>query len=89
MKKISIADQELSLIRGKQDNSKIQNYGVELYTDDLLNEKALFFVSVCTARSEKDVATASAKRFVTNGLVIIGEVVNKEEYNKLILGEFK
>lgn len=84
-----LADGELSLIRVKQDNLGVTNYGVKLYDGDLFNESTFFGVPVETVRNRKELSSAIEAGFKRSGPMIIETVISGREYNALITGEFK
>ncbi len=84
-----LADGELSLIRVKQDNLGVTNYGVKLYDGDLINENTFFGVPVKMARNKEELSSAIDAGFESSGPLIIEAVIDGEEYNSLISGEFR
>ncbi|MCK4889468.1 MAG: thiamine pyrophosphate-binding protein, partial [Candidatus Aminicenantes bacterium] len=83
------ADKELSLIRVKQDNIGVANYGVKLYDGDFINEKTFFGVPVKMARNREELSSAITAGFESSGPLIIEAVIDGREYNSLITGEFR
>jgi len=86
---IVLADRELSLIRVKQDNLGITNYGIKLYDGDFINESTFFGVPVKTIRNREELSLAIEAGFKSSGPMIIETVIDGREYNSLITGEFK
>ena len=84
-----LADGELSLIRVKQDNLGVTNYGVKLYDGDLINENTFFGVPVKMARNKEELSSAIDAGFESSGPLIIEAVIDGKEYNSLISGEFR
>ncbi len=84
-----LADRELSLIRIKQDNKTVQNYGVKLYEGDLIGGPTFLGAPVRKAENEKELISALQFGFRENGPVVVEAVINGEGYNGLITGEFK
>ena len=86
---VVLADRELSLIRIKQDNKGITNYGIDLYRGDLINEKSFFGVPVITVRKSGDLSAAIEAGLKCKGPLIIEAETDGRGYDGLITGEFK
>ncbi len=86
---IILADGELGLIRVKQDNIGVTNYGVKLYDGDFINEDTFFGVPVETVRKKEELSLAIEAGFERVGPQIIEVVTDGSEYNSLISGNFK
>jgi len=84
-----LADRELSLIRIRQDNKGVQNYGVKLYEDSLFDEPTFLGVPVRKAETREELTMELKYGFEDKGPVIVEAVINGQGYNGLITGEFK
>ena len=84
-----LADRELSLIRIKQDEKGVENYGVELYEGDLIDEGTFLGVPVKKVENSQELGAALSESLGSDGPVIIEAVINGKGYNGLITGEFR
>ena len=86
---VVMSDQNLSLIRIKQERKNYPGYGTPLIRDEQTTSpsvsSSVFGVPVLTARNSSDYYSALDEAFASTGPVIIEAFVRKEDYADLIL----
>lgn len=83
---ILLSDNDLSLIRIKQDKKKYpSNYGTHINDKGLFNSSTLLGVPVLGAGTPDEFASCLDKAFSTKGPVIIRADIDPKEYDTLIL----
>lgn len=83
---VLLADQDLSLIRLKQDQKELApGYATRISKVNLFDATHIFGVPVFTVRTGKQCKSALEKAFHTQGPVIINALVDAGEYDDLLL----
>ena len=82
---VVMSDQNLSLIRIKQERKGYPCYGTPLYSDRYVSASNVFGVPVLAVDNSSDYQRALNEAFVGTGPVIIEAIVKKEDYAEIIL----
>ena len=82
---VVMSDQNLSLIRIKQERKGYPCYGTPLYSYRYVSASNVFGVPVLAVDNSSDYQRALNEAFVGTGPVIIEAIVKKEDYAEIIL----
>jgi acetolactate synthase-1/2/3 large subunit len=82
---VVMSDQNLSLIRIKQERKGYPCYGTPLYGDGYVSANSVFGIPVLAADNSSEYQKALDEAFAATGPVIIEAFVKKEDYEDIIL----
>ena len=86
---VILVDQELSLIRVKEEWRACENIGTRLFDDNFLGADRFFGVPVLTVKDVNEMENALAEGFSGNGPCIVEAVIDGSQYGDLIERRYK